>query len=139
MIRLKSTADYWLRLAGFVFFLLVLFFLSLASFPDFTSWRPVAVLSFILLLIFVAQKRVVLIISDTGYLTILYYRMFIKRTFKEKREGVKLSVLQKTTFRGGNYTILQVVKNEKLLFEVDERDGFKGDDFNELLIHSERP
>ena len=133
MVRLKSKADYWLRLAGLIFFLLVILFLSLASFSPFTSLKPVAVLSFILLLIFVAQKRVVLIIADTGYLTIQYYRMCIKRTFKEKREGVKLSIL------GGRYTILQVFKNEKLLFEVDERDGFKGDDFNELLIHSERP
>jgi len=134
MVRLKSKADYWLRLAGLIFFLLVILFLSLASFSPFTSLKPVAVLSFIMLLIFVDH-----IIADTGYLTILYYRMCIKRTFKEKREGVKLSILKKTTFRGGRYTILQVFKNEKLLFEVDERDGFKGDDFNELLIHSERP
>ncbi|HOZ69864.1 MAG TPA: hypothetical protein PLB49_05050 [Chitinophagaceae bacterium] len=137
MVRLKSTADYWLRLAGFIFFLLVLFFLSVTPFSPFASWKPVAVFSFILLLIFVSQKRVILIIADTGYLTIQYYRMCIKWTFKGKRDGVKLSVLQKTTFRGGKYRILQVVNNGKLLFEIDERDGFIGDDFNELLINSE--
>jgi uncharacterized membrane protein YdbT with pleckstrin-like domain len=138
MIRLKSRTGYWFRLAVFTLSLVLLFLINQLPYFSFANWKLLAGLSVVLLLLFISKKWVTGIIAEPDYLTIQYYQLFIKRTFKEKKDRVRLCVLQKTTFRGGRYRVLQVNVKEQQLFVIDERDGFNEQDFNDLLIYSEQ-
>lgn len=138
MIRLQSKTGYWFRLAAFALTLVLLFLINQLPYFSFANRILLAGLSVVLLLLFISKKRVTLIIAGPDYLTIQYYQLFNKRTFKEKKDSVRLCVQQKTTFRGGRYRVLQVNVKEQLLFEIDERDGFNEQEFNKLLIYSEQ-
>lgn len=138
MIRLKPRTGYWFRLAVFALTLVMLFLINQLPYFSFSNPKLLAGLSVVLLFIFASQKRVTLIIAEPGYLTIQYYHFFIRRLFKEKRENIKLNVLDKTSFRGGGYRVLQVIIKEQQLFGIDERDGFTEQEFTELLIYSEQ-
>lgn len=135
MYILKSKSKIWERLYGFILAILFLTICSQFISFSFANWKILVVMSVVLVLVFLSEKKIEFVSVDTENFTIQYVKLFTKREYKTSRINITLNVVEKTTFRGGKHSVLQVFNNGELIIEIDERDGFKKKEFD-LFISS---
>ena len=84
-------------------------------------------------LIFISQKFTQRIVIDSNGVEIIYFQSFFKKTLFVPKNEIGYKVLKTAEYRGGKYFILKVLKNSKVVYSVDSRDGFDKQDFETLI------
>ena len=133
MKMVKSKFSYYNRLVFFVSTVIILTLVTVLLKSRVADWKILTGISIALIVIFFSQKKVEAISLDKGFLEIVNVFWFVKKIFREKTTKINLRVSNKVTFRGGAISILQVLEGSNLLFEIEEHDGFKKEDFDGLV------
>jgi hypothetical protein len=91
------------------------------------SFLGKGVFVFIVFLIIIFQKFTALIIIDKtqNVLMIQYHEFLLKKTKKLELDKVETRLKQHYAFKGGAYSILQILIKGKVVYEIDSRDGFE--------------
>jgi hypothetical protein len=63
---------------------------------------------------------------------IVYYQWFCRVENKFDKSKINVKVNSKAVFKGGEIYLLNIIKENKTILEIDERDGFCLSDFEEI-------
>jgi hypothetical protein len=109
----------------------ILSFFTIGSFFDFpfNSWKASLILSILLIIIFISNKRVEKISVKNSDIEITYSFWLRKIVYKTKLQHMVFKIVKVVSFRGGKRKVLQISEEGKILFEIDQLHGFKESDF----------
>lgn len=131
MIEVKSNSSLYKQIVWLIFVLIIVSIIAMIWDLNFSRNAIIAyvTLASFVLIAFISGTKINSIIIQHGNIIIDYHVWLRRRRFQSLISEINGKITQKTTFRGGTNTYLQLFKNDKLIFEIDQRDGFKEQDF----------
>lgn len=120
----NSISNYYLKIIGLIILLIVI---SLILKRENTILIVIFGIVIVILLLF--NKIYTQIEIDTDEVKIIYYQWFCRLENKFEKSKINVKVNSKAAFRGGEIYLLNIIKENKTILEIDERDGFCLSDF----------
>lgn len=92
-------------------------------------WSKKNILIFLILfiiieLVFLSKKFTDKILVEDDKFKIIYYQWAFKHVLELPKKNIKLEKEKLVAIRGHRYTAINIFSNEKLVYTIDNRDGF---------------
>jgi hypothetical protein len=91
------------------------------------------VLFTILTLVFISKRFTYKIIIKDNDILLIYYQWLKQNKILYSLNSIDLKISKKVANRGHKYFELSIIKNDKIVHEIDERDGYDINDFESIL------
>ena len=128
MIEVKNKKKYFPTLIKSTLLMLSGFILVLIFQQSF-SWL-VLILLLTIELILISTKFTQSISIKSTKIVIIYFRFLIKSRLEIQKSEVEFKLKKSASLRSPAYLILEILKKNKKVYQVDSRDGFEEEDLN---------
>ncbi len=120
--------SYLLRILIIVFFaLLIIYFFTKGNLLIYLF------LFVALTLIFISKKFTYKVIIKDNNILLIYYQWLKRNKIIYTLSSIDAKISKKVANRGHKYFELSIIKNDKIVYKIDERDGYDTNDFSSIL------
>jgi hypothetical protein len=86
-----------------------------------------------LILIIISKKFTYKVVIRNNDILLIYYQWLKQNKIIYSLSSTDLKINKKVAYRGYKYFELSIIKNNKIVYNIDERDGYNKNDFESIL------
>ena len=130
MLEIKNKKKYYKSLTLTSMWILIGFTMVQLLNPSF--FIGTILIAIIIEVIFLSEKFTQSVSVDSENVTVVYYHFISKKNLIISKTGSTCKISKKGSFRSPIYLVMDIIQNNKKIYQIDSRDGFDEDELIKL-------